>query len=92
MCSLRLLLPAICVQFYKLTNSHQQISSYVFDVVRATVPKMDLDSVFVEKRQIAQSIKEVCPLVVHCNERGHMCACCCATKVRAPFVVMLHKN
>lgn len=32
--------------FYKLTNSHQQISSYVFDVVRSTVPKMDLDDVF----------------------------------------------
>jgi regulator of protease activity HflC (stomatin/prohibitin superfamily) len=44
--------------FYKLTNSHQQISSYVFDVVRATVPKMDLDDVFTEKRAIALSIKE----------------------------------
>lgn len=38
--------PAASAQFYKLTNSHQQISSYVFDVVRATVPKMDLDDVF----------------------------------------------
>jgi regulator of protease activity HflC (stomatin/prohibitin superfamily) len=44
--------------FYKLTNSHQQISSYVFDVVRSTVPKMDLDDVFTEKRAIALSIKE----------------------------------
>lgn len=34
-------------QFYKLTNSHQQISSYVFDVVRSTVPKMNLDDVFI---------------------------------------------
>ena len=28
--------------FYKLTNSSTQISSYVFDVVRASVPKMNL--------------------------------------------------
>ena len=28
--------------FYKLTNSSKQISSYVFDVVRASVPKMNL--------------------------------------------------
>lgn len=44
--------------FYKLTNSHQQISSYVFDVVRSTVPKMNLDDVFTEKRAIALSIKQ----------------------------------
>jgi len=44
--------------FYKLTNSHQQISSYVFDVVRSTVPKMNLDDVFIEKRAIAHSIKQ----------------------------------
>jgi len=44
--------------FYKLTNSHSQISSYVFDVVRASVPKMNLDDVFLEKEAIARSIKE----------------------------------
>jgi len=27
---------------YKLTDSRQQISSYIFDVVRATVPKVSL--------------------------------------------------
>eukprot|EP00879_Flechtneria_rotunda_P000637 GHRR01000750.1.p1 GENE.GHRR01000750.1~~GHRR01000750.1.p1 ORF type:complete len:298 (+),score=108.21 GHRR01000750.1:178-1071(+) len=44
--------------FYKLTNSHSQISSYVFDVVRASVPKLRLDDVFLEKEAIARSIKE----------------------------------
>jgi len=44
--------------FYKLTDSRQQISSYIFDVVRATVPKLDLDAVFVEKEEIARDIKE----------------------------------
>lgn len=44
--------------YYRLTNSSQQISSYIFDVVRATVPKMMLDEVFVEKDQIAKDIKD----------------------------------
>jgi hypothetical protein len=32
--------------FYKLTDSRSQITSYVFDEVRATVPRMPLDNVF----------------------------------------------
>lgn len=32
--------------FYRLTDSRSQITSYVFDVVRATVPKINLDAVF----------------------------------------------
>jgi regulator of protease activity HflC (stomatin/prohibitin superfamily) len=44
--------------FYRLTDSKQQISSYIFDVVRATVPKMNLDDVFLEKEEIAKNIKE----------------------------------
>lgn len=44
--------------FYRLTNSNQQISSYVFDVVRATVPKLTLDEVFVEKEMIAAAVKD----------------------------------
>ena len=35
--------------FYKLEYPHDQITSYVFDVVRAEVPKMKLDDVFVKK-------------------------------------------
>jgi regulator of protease activity HflC (stomatin/prohibitin superfamily) len=51
--------PPTPAQFYKLTNSHSQISSYVFDVVRASVPKMNLDDVFLEKEAIARSIRNV---------------------------------
>lgn len=40
--------------FYRLTDSRQQISSYVFDEVRAAVPKMNLDDVFSEKETIAK--------------------------------------
>ena len=39
--------------FYKLTDSRSQITSYVFDVVRATVPKIYLDDVFTTKDEIA---------------------------------------
>jgi regulator of protease activity HflC (stomatin/prohibitin superfamily) len=43
--------------FYKLDYPHEQITSYVFDVVRAEVPKMKLDDVFVRKDDIAIAVK-----------------------------------
>jgi regulator of protease activity HflC (stomatin/prohibitin superfamily) len=43
--------------FYKLDYPHDQITSYVFDVVRAEVPKMKLDSVFERKDDIAVAVK-----------------------------------
>jgi regulator of protease activity HflC (stomatin/prohibitin superfamily) len=43
--------------YYKLTNIPEQIKSYVFDVVRSTVPKINLDDVFTTKEEIAQSVK-----------------------------------
>ena len=43
--------------FYKLDYPHEQITSYVFDVVRAEVPKMKLDDVFVRKDDIALAVK-----------------------------------
>lgn len=44
--------------FYKLTNPTSQITSFVFDVVRAQVPKMDLDDVFEKKDVIAVAVKD----------------------------------
>ncbi len=44
--------------FYMLENPHDQITSYVFDVVRAEVPKMKLDDVFVKKDDVANAIKD----------------------------------
>ena len=38
--------------FYKLQNAESQITSYVFDVVRARVPKMILDRLFDKKDEI----------------------------------------
>lgn len=43
--------------FYKLQNPQDQITSYVFDVVRAEVPKMRLDDVFEKKDDIAIAVK-----------------------------------
>lgn len=43
--------------FYKLTDSRAQITSYVYDEIRAQVPKMDLDDVFTAKEEIALAVK-----------------------------------
>jgi regulator of protease activity HflC (stomatin/prohibitin superfamily) len=43
--------------FYKLDYPHDQITSYVFDVVRAEVPKMILDDVFEKKDDVAIAVK-----------------------------------
>jgi regulator of protease activity HflC (stomatin/prohibitin superfamily) len=43
--------------FYKLDYPQDQITSYVFDVVRAEVPKMILDDVFEKKDDIAVAVK-----------------------------------
>jgi regulator of protease activity HflC (stomatin/prohibitin superfamily) len=42
--------------FYRLSDPRGQIQSYVFDVVRSTVPKMELDEAFASKDEIAQAV------------------------------------
>ncbi len=48
---------AVYDAFYKLESPHAQITSYVFDTVRAEVPKLKLDDVFEKKDDIAIAIK-----------------------------------
>ncbi|RYG69510.1 SPFH domain-containing protein [archaeon] len=43
--------------YYKLTDAHSQIRSYVFDVVRSSVPRLDLDASFASKDDLASSVK-----------------------------------
>ena len=43
--------------YYRLEYPEGQITSYVFDVVRAEVPKMKLDDVFVRKDDVAVAVK-----------------------------------
>ena len=43
--------------FYRLQNAEAQITSYVYDVVRARVPKITLDNTFDTKDDIAIAVK-----------------------------------
>ena len=44
--------------FYELDDPHGQIASYIFDEVRAEVPKLGLDDVFGKKDDIALAVRE----------------------------------
>lgn len=44
--------------YYKLSNTTTQIQAYVFDVIRACVPKLLLDSAFEQKNDIAKAVEE----------------------------------
>ncbi|HMW36793.1 MAG TPA: SPFH domain-containing protein, partial [bacterium] len=43
--------------YYKLSNVHQQVTSFVFDLVRARVPKLKLDDLFEKKDEIADAVR-----------------------------------
>lgn len=43
--------------YYRLDDPLVQINSYVFDVIRARVPKIDIDRLFEEKEEIANAIR-----------------------------------
>jgi regulator of protease activity HflC (stomatin/prohibitin superfamily) len=51
--------------FYRLTDADTQITAFVFDVVRARVPKIKLDELFEKKDEIADAVK---------NELAHVMA------------------
>ena len=44
--------------FYELDDPHGQIASYIFDEVRAEVPKLPLDDVFARKDDIAIAVRD----------------------------------
>ncbi|OAY77742.1 hypersensitive-induced response protein 1 [Ananas comosus] len=44
--------------YYKLSNAKSQIQAYVFDVIRASVPKLNLDDAFEQKNEIARAVEE----------------------------------
>ncbi|XP_077245142.1 SPFH/Band 7/PHB domain-containing membrane-associated protein family [Tasmannia lanceolata] len=44
--------------FYELQNPQEQIQAYVFDVVRAHVPRMTLDDLFEQKGDVAKVVLE----------------------------------
>ncbi|KAI5416809.1 hypersensitive-induced reaction 1 protein [Lathyrus oleraceus] len=44
--------------FYKLTNTRTQLQAYVYDVIRASVPKLNLDDAFEQKNEIAKAVEQ----------------------------------
>ena len=50
---------------YKLTSPAAQITSYVFDVVRSTIPRMTLDETFAAKDDVAKAVKGQLSDVMH---------------------------
>ena len=42
--------------YYRLTDPSVQLQSYIYDVVRAAVPKLTIDKLFLSKKFIAESI------------------------------------
>lgn len=55
--------------FYELDDPYSQISSYIFDTVRAEVPKLELDDVFSRKDDIATAVKH--ELSEHMEKYGY---------------------
>lgn len=55
--------------FYELDDPYSQISSYIFDTVRAEVPKLELDDVFSRKDDIATAVKH--ELAEHMEQYGY---------------------
>jgi len=43
--------------FYALTDTQQQITAHVYDVMRSQLPTLDLDAVFEAKEDLAMSVK-----------------------------------
>uniref|UniRef100_A0A2N9FM58 Band 7 domain-containing protein n=1 Tax=Fagus sylvatica TaxID=28930 RepID=A0A2N9FM58_FAGSY len=54
----RVLADKACDAFYKLSNPKIQIQAYVFDVIRASVPKLNLDDVFKQKNDLAKAVED----------------------------------
>jgi len=44
--------------YYSMDNPRNQIASYVFDDVRAEVPRLELDDVFAKKEEIALAVQK----------------------------------
>ncbi|KAL6558552.1 Histone transcription regulator 3 like protein [Orobanche minor] len=44
--------------FYKLSNTRSWIRPYVFDVIRASIPRLNLDDAFAQQNDIAKTVKD----------------------------------
>lgn len=55
--------------FYKLTDHRGQITSYVFDGIRSSFPKLDLDTAFESKDNVANNVQQ--QLAAQMDEYGY---------------------
>jgi regulator of protease activity HflC (stomatin/prohibitin superfamily) len=81
----RIIENAIYDAFYRLQNPTEQITAYVFDTVRAEVPKMKLDDVFERKDDIAVAIRR--ELEEAMNEYGYKIVKALVTDIDPDHVV-----
>lgn len=44
--------------YYSLADTHRQMESYIYDVVRATIPLMTLDQAFESKEEVAMAVRK----------------------------------
>jgi regulator of protease activity HflC (stomatin/prohibitin superfamily) len=61
-------LTALCIVLlliFNILDPRGQIQSYVFDVVRSTVPKLELDAAFASKNEIAEAVLTQLEAVMH---------------------------
>jgi regulator of protease activity HflC (stomatin/prohibitin superfamily) len=54
----RIITDKVYEAFYELEDPHAQVASYIFDEVRAEVPKLKLDDVFSKKEDIAIAVRD----------------------------------
>jgi regulator of protease activity HflC (stomatin/prohibitin superfamily) len=94
----RVLLESAYDAYYRLSDPRGQIQSYVFDVVRSTVPKMELDEAFASKQDIADAtllqLKDVMQNYVRIDKCGYCCErffvpCSCVHPLLTRMCVLL---
>lgn len=76
--------------FYKLTDAEKQMSSFVFDVVRARVPNINLDDAFERKDDIADAVKA--ELTANMTEFGYAILKALVTEIDPDQTVKIAMN
>ncbi|KAH9299519.1 hypothetical protein KI387_031201, partial [Taxus chinensis] len=55
--------------FYELQNTLEKIQAYVFNVVRANVPKMAMDELFEEKGDVSKVVLDEIEKILICERK-----------------------
>ena len=74
--------------FYSLTNTQQQITAHVYDVMRSQLPTLELDAVFEAKEDLALAVKNA--LQATMSEYGYQVTSSCITSHSAAIYVESH--